>query len=204
MRAFSTRVMLTIFALLGFSGSVVGQSQYEQEWQKRKDYWLSQFIRLNCKNSEMKNAPLGNCDTVTESFFAEFPAILKAVCPKGAKSLKCNNALLTTLFARYQLKYRFADWVEAKTMCDAQPQACNFKTWRAAETFEFFLIHTHNKYVHETAMAEKDEIQAQSDVAALERQKAYLNTLQSMQSQSANYVRCNSSVFGNFINVTCH
>ncbi len=185
-------------------GCSSGPSRYETEWEQKKQTYLSQFVIQTCKNPAANFKVLGNCDFATEKFYLNLSAIKKATCGKTLRGKKCESALLETLFARYQLRCPYGNWQATQLWCQANPEVCNFRSWQSADLFEAKFCTTHNQYIHDVGMADMHDIQARSDLDALERRKAYLDTLQSMQSGGSNYMQCTSTVFGNIVNTNCH
>ena len=153
---------LFLFPPLGCSS---GPTRYETEWEQEKKIFISQMVEIQCPKREEMGKVLGSCDSISERFFRELSGIKKATCDNnGIKGQKCGHALTATLFARYQLRYPYADWKFASTWCQANPNQCDFRHWQGADMFEFELVRTHNRAIHELAMSTRDEIQARSDL----------------------------------------
>ncbi len=159
----SNRMMIFVLMLLSQVACTSGPSVYETEWQEKRAQYESQMVKIKCKTDKFEITTLGNCDTESEKFYSNFAPIKAVVCNKKMSMKECSLALYETLVANYEIRYPHADWYASGVWCRANPQICSVDRWKGALQLEIELMRTHNKYLHDRAMAEKAEIQERSD-----------------------------------------
>jgi hypothetical protein len=198
-------ITVTVVIFVMINGCASGPNPYQTEWEQKRQQILSAMVPLEkCTDETRRGKVLGNCDFVSEQFYSDLPKIKKVVCdkPKLAPSA-CGQQLMGSLFARFQLRYPYADWKSTMTWCQADPQDCDFSAWQGAEMFEMHLHLSNNKNVVALAKATQEEIQARADLDAAQRQKDFIDALSSLSQSSQPPLHCHSTVFGNTVNTNC-
>ncbi len=179
-----------------------GPTRYDNEWEQRKQHWLSQIV-VWPKCDALKGGT--TCEFVAKLTYDELPAFLQSCNATGQKD--CAAQATNMLFSRLQLKYKYADWQAANLWCGANPNVCNFAFWQGAVLFEMQLIMSHNQMVHDLAMQERDNIERHAAVDQLQRQQRNMNIYGHMfdgvtQMQTVN-CQSTSNYAGGF-NTVCH
>jgi len=189
----------SFFLLMTLTACASGPSIYEQEIEIHRQEAKNLFISPECKTGPKFQENCGEVVDIDNNAFKEFA---QENCINSNKKFDvCWDGFWKHTIARWQLRYKYANWAEVTTLCTAYPDKCS-----PLYVLELQIQLSHNQAVVTIFKQQSDVVSRQAELDALERRKSSIDAMQalgrSMQNSSQS-TNCMSYQVGNIVNTSC-